>query len=225
MSHVPRPSVAAGLSVTGPVHTDTSKHPTNLSSQREGRNVAMRNLIPRRSNPPPTPARPPMPPPAPTMLRIATDGAVIDFPAPVLRPDARCFAATCWPDPTQPGGWGRAVWWGPTSWRPGYQPVALEYSDIIEFGADLPVGRGRKITWLPIRWYGIMLNCSPSELVAHGPHPSAADAYRVAAELRSSLAYRLIGSLELARPDSTRPPLRPGRQAQPAAWPFPPRLR
>lgn len=166
----------------------------------------------RRRHHPPPPSLPPMPPPAPTMLRLSADGTVIDFPAPILRPDARCFAATCWPDPTQPGGWGRALWWGPTGWRPGYQPIGLEYSDIIEFGADLPVGRGRKATVVPVRWYGIMLNRDQWHLVAHGPHPSAVDAYRVAQELRSHLAYRLIGSLELAPPDS-----RPQRRT----WPGP----
>jgi hypothetical protein len=51
-----------------------------------------------------------MPAPTPTMLRIAEDGTVIDFPTPILRPDAHCWAATIWPDPAQPGAWGRALW-------------------------------------------------------------------------------------------------------------------
>lgn len=165
-----------------------------------------------------TPSRPPMPPPAPTMLRISGDGTVIDFPAPILRPDARCWAATCWPDPAQPGGWGRALWWDVRMGRPGYQPVALQYSDIIEFGADLPVGTGRKATVLPIRWYGIMLSRSRWELVAHGPHHSPDDAQRVAEELRSCLAYRVIGQIELPPPRSARPAPRPRLYLQTPAY-------
>jgi hypothetical protein len=98
---------------------------------------------------------PPMPPPAPTMLRLNDAGAVIDLPVPVLRRDAYCWAATMWPDPAQPSGWGRARWWDVQMGRPGYQPVALEYADLIEFGADLPTRTGRHATWLPVRWYGI----------------------------------------------------------------------
>jgi hypothetical protein len=171
-----------------------------------------------RSTGPPLPSRPPYPPPAPVMLRISTDGAVIDFPAPVLRRDARCWAATCWPDPTQPGGWGRALWWGPIAGRPGYQPVALNFSDIIEFGADLPVGSGRKATVVAVRWYGILLSRSRYELVAHGPHATPDDAQRVGQELRSSLAYRLIGQIELAPPPSARPTPRPRLYFQTPAY-------
>jgi hypothetical protein len=163
----------------------------------------------------PEPSRPPLPPPSPTMLRISSHGAVIDFPAPVLRPDARCWAATCWPDPAQPGGWGRALWWVPELCRPGYQPVALEYSDIIEFGADLPVGTGRKTTLLPIRWYGVLLSRSRYELIAHGPHPTPDAAQRVAHEMRSTLAYRIIGTVALAPAPNARPAARTRLYAQP----------
>jgi hypothetical protein len=171
----------------------------------------------------PVPSRPPLPPPAPTMLRISTDGAVIDFPAPVLRPDAHRWAATCWPDPAQPGGWGRALWWGPQPGRPGYQPVALEYSDIIEFGADLPLGTGRRARSLPIRWYGILLSRSSYELIAHGPHATPDDAQRVATELRSCLAYRIIGEIALPPPRSARPAPRARLYAQTPAYECPAR--
>jgi hypothetical protein len=172
----------------------------------------------RTRHPEAAPSLPPMPPPVPQMLRISTDGTVIDFPAPVLRPDARCWAATCWPDPAQPGGWGRAVWWPPVAGRPGYQPVALNFSDIVEFGADLPVRSGRKTTVLPVRWYGIMLSQSRYELIVHGPHPTPDTAQRVAHDLRSSLAYRLIGQIELAPPRSTRPAPRPTLHFQTPAY-------
>ncbi len=152
----------------------------------------------------PNPSLPPMPPPAPTMLRISTHGKVIDFPAPILRPDARCWAATCWPDPTQPSGWGRALLWGPQVGRPGYQPIALEYSDIIEFGADLTSGSGRKFRTVPVRWYGILLSTSRYELVAHGPHRTPDAAQLVAQELRSTLAYRIIGQIALPAPRTAK---------------------
>jgi hypothetical protein len=165
-----------------------------------------------------TPSRPPSPPPAPTMLRLSADGNVIDFPAPVLRPDALCWAATCWPDPSQPGGWGRALWWGPQPGRPGYQPVALEYSDVIEFGADLPLRADRNARSLPVRWYGILLSRSPHELIAHGPHQTPDQAQRVAQQLRSCLAYRIIGEIALPPPRSNRPAPRARLYAQTPAW-------
>ncbi len=101
------------------------------------------------------------------MLRVAADRTVINFPVPVLRPDAHCWAATIWPDPAQSGGWDRALWWDWALSRPGYRPIALEYSDIREFGADLPVGTGRDAFLFPIRWYGMMLSRSRWELIAH----------------------------------------------------------
>jgi hypothetical protein len=95
------------------------------------------------------------------------------------------------------------LWW-PESWRSGYRPVALEYSDIIEFGADLPLTTGRKPAWQAVRWYGVMLSESRYELIAHGPHRTPDDAQRVAEQLRSSLAYRIIGEIALPAP---APPL------------------
>ena len=166
----------------------------------------------------PPPPLPPMPPPSPVMLRFDRDGAVIDFPAPVLAPDAQRWAATCWPDATQPGGWARAMWWDVRYGRPGFQPVALEYSDIVEFGADLPHGNGRRAVLIPVRWYGIMLSRSRFELVVHGPHPSADAAAQVARDLRSALAYRLIGQIEL--PPPRRPAGRRPLYLQPQAQDF-----
>jgi hypothetical protein len=129
---------------------------------------------------------PAAPPPRPTLLRMQ-DGAVIDFPVPVLSPDARRWAATVWPDPSQPEGWGRALWWA-HPWRAGYQPVALAYSDVIEFGVDVPVrGRARR-RFFAVRWYGVLLGQRPGGLLVHGPHPTATAAHRTADELRATIA-------------------------------------
>jgi hypothetical protein len=130
---------------------------------------------------------PPLPDAAPNLLRVL-EGAVIDFPAPVLHPDARRWAATCWPDPTQPGGWGRAFWW-PSPYHRGYVPVALDYADVVEFGADIPTGRGRTTRWVPVRWYGVVVERTPQRLTVHGPHPSPAAAMASADELRHTIAY------------------------------------
>jgi hypothetical protein len=61
---------------------------------------------------------------------------------------------------------------------------------------------------VPVRWYGILLSTSRYELIAHGPHPSADAAQRVAQDLRSTLAYRIIGKIELAAPRTAKPPPR-----------------
>jgi hypothetical protein len=140
----------------------------------------------------PTPARPgsevslpPLPEPAPHLLRVL-EGAVIDFPAPVLHPDARRWAATCWPDPTQPGGWGRAIWW-PSPYHRGWLPVALDYADVVEFGADIPIRHGRR--WVPVRWYGIVIQRSTRQLIVYGPVSTPLMASAVAEDLKAAIAH------------------------------------
>jgi hypothetical protein len=132
---------------------------------------------------------PPLPGAAPNLLRIL-EGAVIDFPAPVLHPDARRWAATCWPDPTQTGGWGRAIWW-PSPYHRGYVPVALDYADVVEFGADIPTLQGRTTRWVPVRWYGLIVERNPHRLMVHGPHPNPGAAQGIADELRKTIAISL----------------------------------
>jgi len=121
------------------------------------------------------------------VLRLL-EGAVIDFPAPVLRSDAHLWAATCWPDPTQPGGWGRALWW-PSPYHRGYVPVALDYADVVEFGADIPVAHRRTTRWIPIRWYGLVIEQARGGLIVHGPYPSATAAKVTADDIRDTIAY------------------------------------
>jgi hypothetical protein len=130
---------------------------------------------------------PPLPEAAPHLLRVL-EGAVIDFPAPILHPEARRWAATCWPDPTQPCGWGRAVWW-PSPYHRGYVPVALDYADIVEFGADIPTPHRRATRWIPVRWYGIVIERTAQRLIAHGPYANHALAEAVAAEMRGAIGH------------------------------------
>lgn len=130
---------------------------------------------------------PPLPAPGPHWLNVL-EGAVVDFPTPVLHPAARRWAATCWPDPTKPGGWGRALWW-PSPYHRGWQPVELVYAAAVEFAADVPTRRGRRRWWTPVRWYGVLLQDTPSELVLWGPYPSPAAASTTADELRAMAAY------------------------------------
>ena len=129
---------------------------------------------------------PSLPEPRPRLLRVL-EGAVIDFPAPVPRPDARRWAATLWPDPTQPGGWGRAIWW-PSPYHRGYIPVGLDYADVVEFGADIPIKYRRTSRWISVRWYGVVIQQVRDRLIMHGPHPSPGVANTVAGELRETLA-------------------------------------
>ena len=136
---------------------------------------------------------PPMPDAAPNLLRVL-EGAVIDFPAPVLHPEARPWAATCWPDPTQPGGWGRAIWW-PSPYHRGYVPVALDYADVVEFGADIPTRRGRTTRWVPVRWYGLVVERTPQTLIVHGPYPNPAAAKAIGDELRQTVAFHHLAWL------------------------------
>lgn len=132
-------------------------------------------------------ALPPLPEPGPHLLRVL-EGAVVDFPAPVLHREARQWAATCWPDAAQPGGWARALWWTSPYGR-GYLPVALDYADVVEFAADIPVRQRWTTRWWPVRWYGVVVEESPRGLVVYGPYPNPGAAKGVADELRCTLAY------------------------------------
>jgi hypothetical protein len=120
------------------------------------------------------------------MLRIL-EGAVIDFPAPVLHPRAYLWVATCWPDSRQPGGWGRALWWA-SPYHPGYVPVALAPGDVIEFGADIPIRRWCRIRWVPVRRYGSALFLSRDELLVYGPYSNPVGAASVTGQLLDALA-------------------------------------
>lgn len=152
---------------------------------RDGRRASPPALLgPRRSG---EITLPPLPDPGPHLLRVL-EGAVIDFPAPILHPQAERWAATCWSDPAQPGEWGRALWW-PSPYGRGYLPVALDYADVVEFAADIPVRRRWTTRWCPVRWYGVVVEDSPHGLVVYGPYPNPAAANGIADELRLSLAY------------------------------------
>ncbi|MDP9386852.1 MAG: hypothetical protein M3Q48_02710 [Actinomycetota bacterium] len=129
---------------------------------------------------------PPLPAPGPHLLRVL-EGAVIDFPAPVLHPRVQRWAATCWPDDAQPGGWGRALWWT-SPYSRGFLPVALDYADVVEFAADIPVRRWGTTRWWP-RWYGVVVEETPRGLVVYGPYPHPGAAKAVGDELRSTLAH------------------------------------
>jgi hypothetical protein len=113
------------------------------------------------------------------------EGAVLDFPAPVVRRDAFRWIATVWPDASAPAGWARAVW------RPspfgGWLPIALNPASIVEFGADLPVRRFR-VRWLPVRWYCIAAERRDDYLGLFGPFETPAQAHDLATKLRSGEA-------------------------------------
>lgn len=106
----------------------------------------------------------------------APNGAVIDLPVPVL-PGARVWVATIWPDPQAPGGWGRHVWaLDPVTGRGWQLPHQLAAGDVLEFGADAPVG--------PVRWYGIMDSYEVDRwATVQGPYEHPAAAYTEAQRL------------------------------------------
>ncbi len=118
----------------------------------------------------PIPSRPPLPPPAPTMLRISTDGAVIDFPRLSCGPTLAAGLLLAGPTQLSPAA-GAELFGGAHS--TGDLATTRSRSSTptsSEFGADLPIRTGRKGRSLPIHWYGILLSRSRYELIAHGLH-------------------------------------------------------
>ncbi len=167
----------------GAASSAISAHPLMPSRPRAIANRA----VPHRPRRPAEITLPPLPEPRPHLLRVL-EGAVIDFPAPVLHPQAQRWAATCWPDAGQPGGWGRALWWS-SPYSRGYFPVALDYADIVEFAADIPIRHWWATRWWPVRWYGVVVQDTPRGLVVYGPYPTPDAAQRIGDELRCTLAY------------------------------------
>lgn len=125
------------------------------------------------------------------VLRVAGDGALVDWPAigvPVGRYGAR-WAATTWPEPLNPGGWATVCWApAPRGW---YVPAHVLEGAVIQFGAWWCVGASPH----PQRacWYGWVRDLRPGALVVIGPypHPDAAvdDGAVVADRLRRSVAH------------------------------------
>jgi hypothetical protein len=83
------------------------------------------------------------------------------------------------------------MWW-PSPYHRGYVPVALDYADVVEFGADIPTGRGRTTRWVPVRWYGVLVERTPHRLIVHGPYPNPSSSKAVADQLRSTVAYHVL---------------------------------
>jgi len=71
-------------------------------------------------------------------------------------------------------------------------PVALDYADVVEFGADIPTMIRRTTRWVPVRWYGIVIDRTPQRLIVHGPDPNPAAARAVANELRDTVAAHYV---------------------------------
>lgn len=121
----------------------------------------------------------------------APNGAIIDLPVPIL-PGAHVWVATIWPDPNAPGGWGRQVWnRDPVTGRGWQLPHQLAAGDVLEFGADAPVG--------PVRWYGIMDSYEVDRwATVQGPYEHPGTAH--------DEAQRLLALERRAEPLSADPP-------------------
>jgi hypothetical protein len=140
---------------------------------------------------------------------------VLDVP---LRPPpgAQLWAATLWPDHTQPSGWTRRRWpAGPTG--RGLVPAALELADIVEFGAALPERRGRTGRRQPTDvtcWYGYTEAITPDSLTLRGPYPGPHQAHAAAQQAilqftRSQQTPPGTGTPGAADPDTTVVPAQP----------------
>ena len=87
---------------------------------------------------------------------------------PITAPDGRRpWAATLWPNPD--GSWQRSLW---TARPRGYQPIAVHYGDVIEFGT----GAGPTAAI----WYGHLTDTTPDAIIITGLYPTAHDAYQCA---------------------------------------------
>ena len=157
---------------------------------------------------PPRPARPPAVatapgPPALAWFRVHAGTTVLDTP---LRspPGAQLWAATLWPDPTQPIGWTRRRWRPGPAGR-GLLPAALELADVVEFGATLPDRHGRTGRRpAAVCWYGYTHAITPDGLTLRGPYPGPHEAHAAA---QQALLHLTQTQAHTAAQHSGRPPL------------------
>lgn len=138
---------------------------------------------------------------------------------PITAPESgRPWAATLWPNPD--GTWQRSLW---TARPRGYEPVAVHYGDVIEFGADT--------TRQEVRWYGHLTDVTDDAIILTGPYPTPEDA-RLAA--RDALTHWQASQLQAhqhrrrATPAPVAPSAKPlhGRaaaQRSVAPWVMPPK--
>ena len=100
------------------------------------------------------------------VLRVA-HGSLLDNPLDPA-PGSQVWVATIWPDPQQPGGWGRLVWDRHPTGRGWTIHPMTHLGDVIEFGAD----RSNSID----RWYGYLMHGDETAIQVVGPfwEPQAA---------------------------------------------------
>jgi hypothetical protein len=129
---------------------------------------------------PPTPDTPTL-----RAFRLLRGQVLIDLPF-YPYTNAVIRAATLWPDPSTPGGWGHAFW-EPAAYGRGFVPGAVDLGDVIGFTAEihpppaLPPSTAAPGTDQPspvryLSWYGYLHQISDATLVLRGPysHPLAA---------------------------------------------------
>lgn len=102
---------------------------------------------------------------------------LLDLPL-VLARGARVWVATIWPDPNQPGGWGRLVWQSSPTGRGWLTHSLTHLGDVIEFGADHD--------GLTDRWYGYFSTADDYTLIVVGPYENPAE---TEADGRASLLH------------------------------------
>jgi hypothetical protein len=140
---------------------------------------------------PPAPEGPPL-----KAFRVLAGTTVIDLPF-LPPPGARVRAATLWPDPANPTGWGAAPWEPGPAGR-GFTPVAVELGDVVGFAADLPAPPPPQINpanpfqhppahplaprpaAAVVTWYGYLHAVDADRLLLRGPYHRPEHAYTAA---------------------------------------------
>lgn len=164
--HHPRPNArTAGVVGSAAVKTAMSRHPADPPSAASA-----------------TPRLP-----GPIVLRHI-DGTLVEFPL-AARPGARRWIATLYPEPANRYGWGRELWHHDRG--RGFSSVRIAPGDLIEFGADHPVGHVRKHLQ-PHRWYGFIAAIHDTGFVAIGPYPGPQAAHTAAYHAQAAWRTRQV---------------------------------
>ena len=125
---------------------------------------------------------------------------LIELPFPVPA-GLRVWAASIWPDPASPPGWGRQLWRYDQDRRGWVIPANCTHGAVVELGAATHARR-RRPARTQIAWYSVALAHDHQWLVCTTPFTNPADAQRHATQLTDHHRQAVIARYAGPRPET-----------------------
>ena len=115
------------------------------------------------------------------------------------------WAASLWPAPGRPPGWGRELWTYDPVRRGWIIPTGCTHGTVIELGAAHPPHRRRRSTPAHTAWYSVALAHDQHWLVCSAPFTNPANAHHHARSLTDQYRQAAIERYSGGAHQETRP--------------------